>query len=96
MRMNVQPCCDSDWLPPPSLPLSHPCAVVGHAAAAGQAGVKIRDAVGATHRSVLVDLTAAVHVAATGQVSLRHGQSRPADRKQEETQMDIFPPGFSG
>lgn len=56
---------------------SHPGAVVGRAAAAGQAGVEVRDAVRAADRRVLVDFTAAVHVAASGQVPLGHGESRP-------------------
>lgn len=62
-------------------PWSYPRAVVGHAAAAGQARVEVRDAVGAAHRSVLVDLTAAVDVTATGQVPLRHGESGPAEEE---------------
>lgn len=55
---------------------SHPGAVVGHAAAAGQAGVKVGDPVGAADRSVLVDFTAAVDVTTSGQVPLGHGESR--------------------
>lgn len=55
---------------------SHPGAVVGDAAAAGQAGVKVGDAVGAADRSVLVDFTATVDVAAAGEVPLGHGQGR--------------------
>lgn len=62
--------------PPP--PASYPGAVVGHAAAAGQAGVEVRDAVRAADRSVLVDLTAAVDVTAPGQVPLGHGEGGSA------------------
>lgn len=64
-----------------ALPASHPGAVVGHAVAAGQAGVKVRDAIGATDWSVLVDFTAAVHIATSGQVPLGHGESRSGERK---------------
>lgn len=60
---------------------SYPGAVVGHAAAAGQAGVKVRDAVRAADRSVLVDFTAAVHITTSGQVPLGHGESRSGTGK---------------
>lgn len=53
---------------------SYPGAVIGHAVAAGQAGIEVGDAVGAADRSVLVDFTTAVHIAAAGQVPLGHGQ----------------------
>lgn len=56
----------------------YPAAVVGHAAAARQARVEVGDAVRAADRSVLVDLTATVDVAATRQVPLGHGESRSA------------------
>lgn len=48
------------------LPGSYPVAIVGHAAAASQAGVEVRDAIRATNRSVLMDFTAAVHITASG------------------------------
>lgn len=56
----------------------YPAAVVSHAAAARQARVEVGDAVRAAHRSILVDLTAAVDVAAARQVPLGHGESRSA------------------
>lgn len=70
--------------------MSYPGAVVGHAAAAGQARVKVRDAIGAADRSVLVDFTAAVHITTSGQVPLSHGESGSGDRKYEETQTYLF------
>lgn len=56
----------------------YPAAVVGHAAAACQARVEVGDAVRAADWSVLVDLAAAVDVAAARQVPLGHGESRSA------------------
>ena len=59
----------------------YPCAVIGHGAAAGQAGVEVGDAVRAADRGVFMDLTAAVHVAAPSQVPLGHSHGGPAGRR---------------
>lgn len=62
----------------------YPTAVVSHAAAAGQARIEVGDAIRAAHRSVLVDLTATVDVAAARQVPLGHGKSRSAGGGRDE------------
>lgn len=51
-----------------------PGAIVSHSAASSQTGVEVGDAVGAADRSVLVDLAATVHVAASRQVPVGHCQ----------------------
>ncbi len=62
------------------IPASYPGAVVGDTAAAGQAGVKVCDAVRAADWSVLVDFTAAVHITTSSKVPLGHGESGSGKR----------------
>ena len=59
----------------------HPCAVIGHGAAAGQAGVEVGDAVGAADRSVLMNPTATVHITASRQVPLSQSHAGAAGRQ---------------
>lgn len=58
---------------------AHPSAIIAHSGASSQAGVEVRNAIGATDRSILVDPAATVDVAAARQVPVRHRQSRTAD-----------------
>ena len=67
----------------------YPSAVVGQGIAASQAGVEVGNAVGATHRGVLVDLTAAVHVTAARQVPVRHGECRPREQRERERWREV-------
>ena len=62
---------------------AHPGAVVAHAAAPGQTGVEVGDAVGAAHRSVLMDPAATVHVTTSCQVPVGHRQGGAAGRHTE-------------
>lgn len=57
----------------------YPSAFIAHGAASSQAGVEVRDAVGATDGSVLMDPAATVDITASCQVPVSHRQSRAAD-----------------
>lgn len=81
MKRVIRPVNTRYFLTPRRRTFSYPGAVVGHAAAAGQAGVKVCDAIGAADWSVLVDFTAAVHITTSGQVPLGHGEGRSGGEK---------------
>lgn len=62
--------------------LAHPSAVIANCTASRQAGVEICDAIWATHRSILVDPTATIHITASSQVSVGQSECRPEEKKQ--------------
>lgn len=67
---------------------AHPGAIIAHSGASSQAGVEVRNAIGATDGSVLVDPAATVDITAARQIPVRHCQSRTADTENVNQKLD--------